>query len=77
MYIIVHMLCHNNLFIEHKSINTRRRNSVDNDSTICALPDEVLLRIFSYLPHSSLLVCLLICRRLNVIATDSSLCKYQ
>ena len=32
---------------------------------------------FSYLPRSSLLVCSLTCRRLNMIATDPSLCKYQ
>ena len=51
--------------------------STGSDVVICDLPDEVLLRIFSYLPRSSLLVCLLTCRRLNMIATDSSLCKYK
>lgn len=82
MYVCSYSSCtlghtNNIYFAEHQRTSIRRRKNSCNDSGICALPDELLLRVFSYLSHSSLLVCLLTCRRLSMIAIDTSLCKYQ
>ena len=57
----------------------RTSRNIKDDSTgvtyLCALPDELLLKIFSSLSPSSLLSCLLSCRRLHLIAADPILCK--
>ena len=54
------------------------KNTIENSvRNVCTLPDELLLKIFSFLPSSSLLTCFLTCKRLHVIAADPVLCKYS
>ncbi|XP_065904347.1 uncharacterized protein [Dysidea avara] len=52
------------------------KNTIENSvRNVCTLPDELLLKIFSFLPSSSLLTCFLTCKRLHVIAADPVLWK--
>lgn len=46
-------------------------------SMLTSFPDEILLKIFSYLPRSNLSQCARVCQHFFRVAMDNSLCKLK
>jgi len=44
-------------------------------SMMLCLPEEILLKIFTYLQHRDVASCAAVCRKFNRISMDSTLCQ--
>ena len=57
-------------------VHTQIRSQRDSEPVpYLYLPDEILLQIFSYLPHKDLVSCARVCSQFYRISMDETLCK--
>ena len=76
--------CHSQYFYSEPEVNVAILNTflilkqyfIMQKCALLYVPNEILLQIFSYLTHSEIFNCMLVCKRLLYIARDQSLCKF-